>query len=125
MMIAVGILDPYYNLGDPFYSNINNYQVTIKVPKDITVAASGNIISEKVKGNFKIYVIEGKLIRDFAWVASPKFHVEERKIEDVVVRLYAMEDRPDLADYVLEVGRDSIQKYLAAYLENTLMESTP
>lgn len=108
-------LDPYYNLGDPFYSNINNYQVIIKVPKDITVAASGNIISEKVKGNFKIYVIEGKLIRDFAWVASPKFHVEERKIEDVVVRLYAMEDRPDLADYVLEVGRDSIQIFSSLF----------
>ena len=102
-------LDPYYSLGDPFYSNISSYHITITVPKDIIVAASGNILSEKVKGNKKIYEIEGKLIRDFAWVASPNFLTKESHIGDTIIRVYALEDKPNIADYALEVGKDSIK----------------
>ncbi|GMG98119.1 peptidase [Tepidimicrobium xylanilyticum] len=102
-------LDPYYNIGDPFYSNVSNHDVTIKVPKNIIIGTSGNIISEKIRGNTKTYVIEGKLIRDFAWVASSKFIIEETQVGDTIIRLYAMEDRPSIADYVLEVGKDSIE----------------
>ncbi len=40
-------LDPYYNIGDPFYSDIGNYDVIITVPEDFIVAASGNILQEK------------------------------------------------------------------------------
>ncbi|WP_025640472.1 M1 family metallopeptidase [Schnuerera ultunensis] len=102
-------LDPYYNIGDPFYSNISNYYVTITLPKDIIVAASGNILFEKIKGDKKTYTIEGKLIRDFAWVASPNFLIRESKVEDTIIKVYAMEDKPDMADYTIEIGEDSIK----------------
>ncbi|HSH36542.1 M1 family metallopeptidase, partial [Schnuerera sp.] len=102
-------LDPYYKIGDPFYSDISNYDITITTPKDIIVAASGNILSEKVKGKNKTYKIEGKLIRDFAWVASSNFIISESKIEDTVIKVYGMEDKENMADYVLEVGEDSIE----------------
>ena len=102
-------LDPYYSLGDPFYSHVSNYQVKITVPKDMIVAASGNIKKQIVNRGKKTYYIEGKLIRDFAWVASFDFVVEELKVGDTILKLYALEDNSYLADFSLEVGRKSLE----------------
>ena len=102
-------LDPYYSIGDPFYSNISNFDVTIKTPEDIIVASSGNIVSEKTKGKKKIYTIEGRLIRDFAWVASADFLIKEVKAEDTMIKIYALEKNPEMMDFASRVGRDSIE----------------
>lgn len=102
-------LDPYYNLGDPFYSDIANYHVKITVPEDMVVAASGNIVKEKIKGDKKTYIIEGKLIRDFAWVASFDFLVEKLEVDDTVIKLYALEENSSMAAFTLEVGKKSLE----------------
>jgi len=101
-------LDPYYNIGDPFYSDIGNYDVIITVPEDFIVAASGNILQEKIKKGKRIYTIEGKMIRDFAWVASPKFTVKEVEVEDTVIKLYSLEEKEEIEDFASQVGIDSI-----------------
>lgn len=84
-------LDPYYSIGDPFYSDVSNYNVTINAPKEIEIASSGNILSEKVKGENKIWDIEAKLMRDFAWVASEYFEKIVKNHENTAVKLYFLE----------------------------------
>lgn len=101
-------LEPYYKLGDPFYSDIANYKVNITTSKDIVIASSGSILSEKIKEDKKIYNIEGKLIRDFAWVASADFKLKELIVDSTNVKLYYLDDNVDMADYALKVGLDSI-----------------
>lgn len=102
-------LDPYYNLGDPFYSDVANYSVKITVPKDMVIASSGNIKHERIKGDKKTYTIEGKIIRDFAWVASFDFLIKEAYIGDTVVKIYALEDNENMATFASEVGTESIE----------------
>lgn len=102
-------LDPYYSIGDPFYSDISSYDVVITTPKDIIVATSGSIISEKTKGNKKIHTIKGELIRDFAWVASTDFIVKKTKAEGTIIKLYTMENKPDMINFALQIGADSIE----------------
>lgn len=104
-------LDPYYSLGDPFYSDIANYDVKIIVPEEIIVASSGNIIKEKKYNGWKIYEIEGKLIRDFAWVASPDFLVAESYAGDTLVRLYALEEDESSAKIAIGAGVKSIELF--------------
>ena len=53
-------LDPYYSIGDPFYSNLANYNISIKTEKDVVIASSGNIISETIIDNKKVYDIQGR-----------------------------------------------------------------
>lgn len=102
-------LDPYYSLGDPFYSDMANYKVQITTPKDIVVASSGNILSEKIKGDKKTYNIEGKLIRDFAWIASPSFKIKEIEARDTIIKLYSLEEDPEIEEFSLEAGKSSIE----------------
>ncbi|WP_223378048.1 M1 family metallopeptidase [Schnuerera sp. xch1] len=107
--------DPYYNIGDPFYSNIANYDVTIIVPEDVIVATSGNVIEEKVKRDKKTYIIEGRLIRDFAWVASSDFIVEESTVEGIAIKLYALKDNQNIADFASKVGSKTIKMFSTLY----------
>ena len=66
MITEVGILTLIIPVGDPFYSDISNYSVTIKAPKEYIIACSGKIISEEVVGENKVWNVEAKLMRDFA-----------------------------------------------------------
>lgn len=104
-------LDPYYKVGDPFYSEISNYNVSITTPKDIIVAASGKIISETEKGDKKTYKIEGPLIRDFAWAASKDFVIKEKKIEDTIIKLYSINNDSNLINESLKIGENSIKTF--------------
>lgn len=104
-------LDPYYKLGDPFYSETSNYNVSITTPKEIIVAASGNIVSEEVKGDKKIYNIEARLIRDFAWVASSDFIIKEKIVDDTVIKVYSVKDNKRLIDESLDIGEKSISTF--------------
>lgn len=110
-------LDPYYSLGDPFYSDIANYDVKITVPEEIIVASSGNIIEENNSNGKKTYHIEGKLIRDFAWVASEDFLVTESYAGDTLVRLYALEEDETAARIAMDAGVKSIELFNSLFGE--------
>lgn len=103
-------LDPYYRIGDPFYSDTSNYEVTIKAPKEYIIASSGNIISEKVKGKNKTWEIEAKLMRDFAWVTSEHFIVEFKEIEGTLVKNYFLEEKFN-NQYASDTAYNSIRAF--------------
>lgn len=102
-------LDPYYSIGDPFYSDTSNYNVTIKAPKDIIIASTGNILSEEVEGNKKKWTIEAKLVRDFAWAASKDFKIIEKDVDGTLVKVYVLNDDEDINNFAAETSYSSIE----------------
>lgn len=81
-------LDPYYPIGDPFYTDISNYKVTIRAPKEVVIAATGKNISQKILDNKKEWKFEANRTRDFAWVASKEFEVIEKLVDNTLVKMY-------------------------------------
>lgn len=65
---------PYLDQGE-FYSEFGDYNVTINVPKEQIVAATGKLVSEEEKGNFKKLHYTQNNIHDFAWFADKNFKV--------------------------------------------------
>ena len=105
-------LDPYYPIGDPFYSDASNYTVKIDTPTNYIVAASGNIIKDEVKDDRRTWEIEAKLMRDFAWVAGNNFKVVEKDVEGTTLKMYFINDKlikQDIMDYTTKIGEDSIE----------------
>ncbi|MEW8973131.1 MAG: M1 family metallopeptidase [Tissierellaceae bacterium] len=102
-------LEPYYRLGDPFYSDVSNYNVSIYTDRDVVIASSGNILSEDIEDNKKIYKIEGKLIRDFAWAASKDFKIAEGKVDDTLIKLYYLDRVDSMVEKSIKIGEDSIE----------------
>ncbi|MCT4606581.1 MAG: M1 family metallopeptidase [Marinisporobacter sp.] len=109
-------LDPYYPLGDPFYSDISNYHVHIETPKDFIVAASGNILKDEVVGSKRNWDIEAKLMRDFAVVMSKDFEVVKKDVEGTTLKMYFMEDvKQGRADLAIEAAEKSLKTFNRAY----------
>ena len=108
-------LDPYYSIGDPFYSNLANYNVSIKTDKDVVIASSGNIISEIIEENKKVYEIEGLLIRDFAMVASKEFKVAEENIDGTSIKLYYLDEKSNMVKNSLKYTKESLEIFNRLY----------
>ncbi len=66
-----------YHRNGEFYANFSNYRVTIVVPKNYIVGASGKKIDEKIKNNLKEITFSENCIHDFAWAANPDFYKGE------------------------------------------------
>lgn len=99
-------LEPYYSIGDPFYSEANNYRVTIVMPQNYIIASTGDLVKkENIEGQFK-WTLEAERVRDFAIIASPKFKVLEDEVEETFIRTYYFED--EAAELSLEAAKDAI-----------------
>ncbi|MDF2673023.1 MAG: family metallopeptidase [Clostridiales bacterium] len=108
-------LDPYYAMGDPFYSDISDYKVNIKVPEEFIVAATGVALEEKVLENKKTYSFEEKSIRDFAWVASDKFHVDVDNVDGIKIKNYYLGGSKARNEYAMTVAKNSIKIFNKMY----------
>lgn len=104
-------LDPYYKVGDPFFSEVSNYNVDITVPKNIELAASGVVLSEDIEGKNKTYSIKGDNIRDFAFACSEEFVISTRQVDDTLIKLYSITDNQEVMDIALDFGEDSIRVF--------------
>src|SRR5665811_62045 len=62
--------DPYYAIGDPFYSDVADYKVSITAPKDQIIETTGTITRKINEGDHIKWEIDAKNVRDFAWVSS-------------------------------------------------------
>ncbi len=110
--------DPYYPIGDPFYSDTANYRVKIKAPANYTIATTGAILDINAETDYRLWDIEALAVRDFAWQASEEFEVESRQIDGIVIHSYFLpQDRNEglnalnYAAWAIKTFNDRFGKY--------------
>jgi len=74
-------INSYYPAGDPFYSSISNFNVSITVDKGYTVIGSG-IASVSEKDDKLSYCFKEDMIRDFAFSVSDKYNKVSKETKD-------------------------------------------
>lgn len=84
-------LDAYHTNGDPFYSDVANYSVTITAPNDLVLANTGEI-TKTTKKEKTTYEIKALAVRDFAFCLSDKFSVASEKYQNVEIKYYYYDD---------------------------------
>ena len=77
--------NPYNANGDPFYSEVANYNVKISLDKNYIVASSGEKLNESIENNKKTINYSAIVVRDFALVVSNKFQVASNTINNTLV----------------------------------------
>ena len=110
-------LDKYYSIGDPFYSDVSDYIVSIKAPEEYVIAASGSLAEERIEGGYKNWKFQGSKMRDFAFVASNSFRVTEDKVGNTVVKSYYYKGHERRGKEALDIGKRSIEIFNSAYGE--------
>jgi len=109
-------LDPYYSVGDPFYSECAFYNVTIKAPESYVLATTGEQRGIKKENGFKIWKVAAGPVRDFAFIASDRFKVKQTRVGAVEVNSYCFDERAgekalDYAAYALKLFSDCFGNY--------------
>ena len=78
--------------GDPFYSDIANYNVQITYNEKYTMASSGDVVDEKIENGRKTTSVKGEKLRDFCFVLSEKFQKASNTVDGVTVNYYYYDD---------------------------------
>lgn len=81
-------VDKYIHIGDPFYSEVADYNVTFTVPKGYTVAATGHYDPPVPDGANTRYQFTAANVRDFAAAASAQWQAYEADVDGIHVRYF-------------------------------------
>ncbi len=87
-------LDPYHPIGDPFYSDVANYQLAVEVPKGYQLASSGiegDRYNSRTDGS-RQYVVKAIKVRDFAMtIMDDNYRMLSDKVNNTEVRTWYLE----------------------------------
>ncbi len=83
---------PYYDDGDPFYLDSADYKITLTLPREYEVAASGEIIEERTLESKKAYTMSLTNARDFALVLSKDYEILSANVGDTQLFYYYYAD---------------------------------
>ena len=98
---------PYYSTGDPFFSDMANYEVNFKFPSEFVMTSTGESEISQT-GETCTAKISAKAVRDFAFVLSKNAKVLSSKVGDVSV-FYLAYNGDTNADKMLEVSKDALE----------------
>ncbi|MGI6575624.1 MAG: M1 family metallopeptidase [bacterium] len=103
-------LDPYYEIGDPFYSDIALYRVTFDVSRRHTVAATGSLLSvEKTPCWRKRLYFETGPVRDFALAISSRYQVVREECGGIMVQSFYPRGHELAGKLALQATKEALQ----------------
>lgn len=123
-----------YHGTSEFYSDFGIYNVTISVPSDYKVAATGfPVKNARLVQDRKIYQFYADDVHDFAWAASPDFVVAEKafsapQVPGVKIKLYLDPLHKDLQEryfQAAEAALTAFSKWYGPYPYSTLSIVVP
>ncbi len=82
----------YYANGDPFYSDIADYKVTLTTDSKYVIASSGKVVDSSENGDKRTCVYKLNSARSFAFVLSEKFKTVTDSSTGVQINYYYYDD---------------------------------
>ena len=103
----------YAAVGDPFYSQTADFNVTLTVPGEYSVAAGGECVSTVVEGNKTSYTYRAENFRDFAAVLNKDFEVATEVADGVKISLYSV--GCDFAAEVVSAAKKAVNLFSSTF----------
>ena len=95
---------PYYNIGDPFVTDVANYNVSLTLPDNYVVASTGELIEATKADGFVTYNYKAEAVRDFAAVLSSQFTKLSQTVGNTQVNYYYYADTEPEASLATACG---------------------
>lgn len=102
------VTDPYYAYGDPFNSEVADYNVTFTAPSEFVGAFTGTTVSETKSGANTVYSVSAENVRDFAAVFG-KFKKASGAAGSTIVNYYYYDD--DEPEKALNAAVDAVKTF--------------
>lgn len=114
---GVPIKSLYTANGDPFYSECADYFVDITVSPEFRLATSGKILKKEIKDPLNTkWFVEGKNIRDFAFIISTDYKLKSQQVGDTIVYSYYLND-DKLGQKALDYAVNSLEIFSSMFGE--------
>lgn len=108
-------LNPYYAIGDPFYSDIADYKININIPKEYELATTGNILKISNENKRNIYNIKASNVRDFTFILSENFSISKENVSNTEVISYTIDGKKE--EQALKYGIDALEIFNKSFGE--------
>ncbi len=95
--------------GDPFFSDISNFEVEFVCDKDFVVASTGDVLSSSVENDKQNLKIRANKVRDFAIVISKDFQKISKQVGGVEVNYFFYDDQE--AEKHLQTSVDALTTF--------------
>lgn len=104
---------PYDEKGDAFYSETSNFDVEITAPEKQVIATTGYIEKQETSKGKQVLAIRAYSVRDFAFVSSDMFKLQEAVVNGTLVKSYAVSSKK--AKRVLDFSTEAIRIFNKNY----------
>lgn len=104
-------LDKYYELGDPFYSETADYNVTIDMPEGMSAAFTGDILSDTVAYGRRVLSLSETGVRDFAFALSRHYVIDTEMVDGIEVRVAIPKKNEGAIEDVISYAKKSLTIY--------------
>ncbi len=98
-----------------FYADFGAYDVTLDVPEEMIVGATGHRESESVADGRRVVHQLAEPVHDFAWTAWPRFERREERIGEIDVHLLRPPGHERNAERTLETLRFALPHFAQRY----------
>lgn len=114
--------------GTEFFADFGNYKVTLDLPENLTVGASGCRIAESHSNNQQKITYQAYDIIDFAWVVYSRFEEYTAKFKDIDIRLLIPTEHLGHADRMILAAQQTLEyldKHVGPYPYPTITVVDP
>ena len=104
------VTSPYYSNGDPFYSDIANFKMSVTYPSEYYLSSSGNEKTIINNDGTKTDNIKAGAVRDFAIFLTKTEVTKSQKVDDILVS-YVGYNQDENVDEVLNVATKAVKYF--------------
>jgi hypothetical protein len=102
--------------GDAVIADAALYAVTLTLPPTLTLATTGSVMDEtRTAAGQRVYHIVGGPLRQFAWLASPDYLVDETTAYGTTVRSYYLPGDESAGQAALNIAAAALRAYGDVY----------
>ncbi|MFV9511041.1 M1 family metallopeptidase [Tepidibacillus sp. LV47] len=111
-------LDPYTTIGDPFYTNVANFDIKLKLPKGYRVISTATDPPQEVNGQDYLFLAQEN-VRDFAIVITKEYEkITTHSKSGIKTNLWYLPDQQEVAPLLLGgavYAMDFYEEYFGSY----------
>lgn len=100
-------MTPYFSIGDPFFSEMANYEVEFSYPEKYMLCSTGNLSLETSDGK-TVAKMNAKAVRDFALCLSLNSKIESTSLGDVNISYMSCLTDEEIVT-IVKLARDAIE----------------
>ncbi len=101
-----------YHFNSEFFADFGTYNVSITVPLEYVIGATGYLVEERVNlDSTKTLVFHAEDVHDFAWAASPDYQIYKRMVDGIKVSFFYKPEHKESADRIMDDAEFALKYY--------------